>query len=78
MSVRRIIRPRDLIDAGIFGSAMSLWRARKFDPDFPSPVEIGGGIGWFEDEVNAWLESRPRRSSKAGADVASSELAEAV
>ena len=28
---------------------------------FPEPVQIGPNkIGWYEDEVEAWLESRPR------------------
>ena len=28
---------------------------------FPEPVQIGPNkIGWYADEVTAWLESRPR------------------
>jgi len=28
---------------------------------FPEPVQIGPNkIGWYADEVEAWLESRPR------------------
>ncbi len=30
---------------------------------FPAPVEIGpNSLGWFEDEIEAWLASRPRRT----------------
>ncbi len=28
---------------------------------FPEPVQVGPNkIGWYEDEVEEWLESRPR------------------
>ena len=28
---------------------------------FPEPVQVGPNkIGWYEDEVAAWLDSRPR------------------
>ena len=43
-------------------SRVQRWRDVKAGA-FPSPVEIGPNrIGWFEDEVEAWLESRPRRT----------------
>jgi prophage regulatory protein len=33
---------------------------------FPAPVELGpNSIGWFEDEVEEWLASRPRRTYSA-------------
>ena len=40
-------------------------RPRDFDPSFPKPIRLGGdgpsaAVGWFEDEIEAWLESRPR------------------
>jgi hypothetical protein len=61
MRMRKILRPKDLIGPGRpFGSLMTLWRLRQ-EPDFPMPIEIGGGIGFFEDELNSYLESRPRR-----------------
>ena len=38
------------------------WRDIKAGK-FPAPVEIGANrIGWFEDEIDAWLASRPRRT----------------
>jgi predicted DNA-binding transcriptional regulator AlpA len=56
---RRVLRFKDLKERGIVGSRMSLHRARQ-NPDFPMPILIGGGIGWFEDEIDQWLENRPR------------------
>ena len=35
--------------------------------DFPPPLRLGlRSIGWLEDEVLRWLESRPRASSDEG------------
>ena len=31
---------------------------------FPEPVNIHNKLFWFEDEVLAWIESRPRVSEK--------------
>jgi len=31
----------------------------RFDSTFPKRVSLGvGSVGWYESEVNAWLESR--------------------
>ncbi|MBF0422052.1 MAG: AlpA family phage regulatory protein [Magnetococcales bacterium] len=40
---------------------MTLWRLRE-EGIFPVPIKIGRGknIGWFEDEIRAWQEGRPR------------------
>jgi predicted DNA-binding transcriptional regulator AlpA len=68
--MRKILRYNDLVERGICGSRMTLHRMRK-DPAFPVAVEIAGGIGFFEDEIKVWLESRPRRApSKAAATCA--------
>lgn len=56
----RIVRFRDLQEKGVCGSRASLFRVRRDDPTFPLPVEIGGGVGWVEDEIDAWLAARPR------------------
>ena len=38
------------------------WRKIK-EGKFPAPIEIGPNqIGWFEDEIEEWLASRPRRT----------------
>ena len=43
-------------------SRVQRWRRVKAGT-FPAPIEIGPNrLGWFEDEVIAWLESRPRRT----------------
>jgi len=54
-----ILRFLGLQARGVCGSWASLHRLRK-DPDFPKAVSIGGGIGWIESEIDAWLASRPR------------------
>ena len=40
----------------------TLWRkSRNPDDPFPAPVQLGPrSIGWYEDEIAAWLDSRPR------------------
>lgn len=38
----------------------------RYDPTFPRPIRIGlRAVGWFEDEILAWVNSRPRTSSGA-------------
>jgi predicted DNA-binding transcriptional regulator AlpA len=56
----RILRYADLTRKGVCGSWTSLHRLRQDDQTFPQPVAIGGGIGWYEDEIDAWLKARPR------------------
>lgn len=46
------------------------WRDIKAGK-FPAPVEIGpNSIGWFEEEIEAWLASRPRRTYGAPVETA--------
>ena len=43
-------------------SRVQIWRDVKAKK-FPAPVDLGpNSIGWFEDEIDAWLASRPRRT----------------
>jgi prophage regulatory protein len=43
-------------------SRVQIWRDVKAKK-FPAPVDLGpNSIGWFEDEVDAWMASRPRRT----------------
>ena len=43
-------------------SRVQIWRDVRAGK-FPAPVELGpNSIGWFEDEVEAWLANRPRRT----------------
>ena len=58
---RRILRPKQVRLLTGLGRT-SLW-AKSRDPDdaFPAPVQIGpNSIGFFEDEISLWLETRPR------------------
>ena len=35
--------------------------SRYYDPSFPQPVRLSArSVGWFEHEVDAWLDSRDR------------------
>jgi len=45
--------------------ATTAWRRTK-EPGFPSAYQIGpNSVGWDEDEVDAWLESRRRTRREA-------------
>lgn len=57
--MRRIIRKPEVIK--ITGkSGVTIWRDEKAGR-FPKRVRIGSNsMGWFEDEILEWLESRPR------------------
>ena len=62
-SPRKILRAKAVQDATGY-SRVQIWRKSR-DPNdaFPAPVQLGppgGAIGWYEDLIVAWLESRPR------------------
>jgi predicted DNA-binding transcriptional regulator AlpA len=43
-------------------SRVQLWRDVR-EGRFPPPIELGpNSVGWFEDEIDQWLASRPRRT----------------
>ena len=46
----------------------TLWRLQHRDPDFPSPFKIGNKLRWYEEEIAAYLNSRPRRQYVAEVD----------
>lgn len=75
-----ILRFNDLRRKGVCGSRMTLHRLRKEDLTFPVGVAIGGGIGWFEAEIDEWLAARPRikKREQQTTPPASRQLAEAV
>ncbi len=58
---RKIIRKPEVREAtGLSDS--QIWRKAN-DPadDFPFPLSLGANAtGWYEDEIVAWQESRPR------------------
>jgi predicted DNA-binding transcriptional regulator AlpA len=45
------------------GSSRSTVKRLIADPknEFPRPFFVGGRLAWFMDEIEQWLESRPRR-----------------
>ena len=51
-------------------SRVQRWRKIR-KGEFPEPVELGSNkMGWFEDEIDAWLSKRPRRSYSSSSDSA--------
>jgi predicted DNA-binding transcriptional regulator AlpA len=65
----RISRFKDLVEKRVCGSRASLFRLRRDDPTFPLPIEIGGGVGWIESEIDAWLAARPRIAKRVQASM---------
>ncbi len=67
--IRKIIRGKVVVER-VGKSRVQIWRDVRADL-FPLPVEIGpNAIGWFEDEIDAWLASRPRRTYGTEAEAA--------
>jgi predicted DNA-binding transcriptional regulator AlpA len=52
--------------ADLVGSSPPTVRRWSQNPvtGFPEPVNIHNKLFWFEDEVSAWIESRPRVKEK--------------
>jgi prophage regulatory protein len=46
-------------------SDTTIWRLEKAG-DFPARVQIteAGAVGWYEDEIDAWVHDRVRGSGK--------------
>jgi len=61
----RILRFRDLKAKGVAGSRATLFRLQNGDPTFPRAIEVGGGVGWIEEEIDGWIEARPRVVKRA-------------
>jgi predicted DNA-binding transcriptional regulator AlpA len=63
----RLLRYEDLgPEKGIWYSRTHIRRISdpksKWYQGFPQPIERSPGrIGWWEHEIDAWLETRPRR-----------------
>jgi predicted DNA-binding transcriptional regulator AlpA len=57
----RLIAPRELRERyGITYTRAWLWRLAQ-NGDFPPPIRLGGNrIAYREDEIRAWINSRPR------------------
>jgi prophage regulatory protein len=56
---RKILRHPHVIECtGL--SAPQIWRLEKAG-QFPARVQISpGAIGWYSDEISAWVDARPR------------------
>jgi len=57
-SQRRILRLEEVT------ARVSFRRSKLYDliskGEFPKQVDLGGRVGWYEHEVEAWITSRPR------------------
>jgi prophage regulatory protein len=63
---RRIIRG-SVVEDRSGKSRVQIWRDVKAGR-FPAPVQLGpNSVGWYEDEIDAWLATRPRRTYGAPA-----------
>ena len=60
MTVRKIVHNPDVRRA-LKCSRWKVWDLCKNDPDFPKPRDIAGKQSWFEDEIETYKETRPRR-----------------
>ena len=73
MDTKMLRAPEVMVRTGL--SRVTIWR-RVRAGSFPAPVEIGiNSIGWPESEITIWLESRPRRTYGAEAEVPAPEAA---
>lgn len=60
-TLRKILRPKQ-VQALIGKSRVQIWRDVRAGR-FPAPISLGpNSTGFYEDEILAWLESRPRRT----------------
>ena len=60
MESRSIIRGYRALEVKAGKSRVQIWRDIRAGK-FPAPVKVGeNSVAWYVDEVNAWLEARPR------------------
>ena len=58
-------------------SGPQIWRLEKAG-NFPARVQISAGaIGWYEDEIDAWIEARPRGFGRRPAQKAAAQSSSA-
>ncbi len=71
---RKILRPKEVQEL-IGKSLVQIWRDVRAGR-FPAPISLGpNSTGFFEDEILAWLASRPRRTYGAEAKAPAPEAA---
>lgn len=62
MAERKILRGYKAVEDRTGKSRVQIWRDVRAGR-FPAPLELGrNSVGWFEDEIDGWLASRPRRN----------------
>ena len=58
---RNIIRRAKVHGRTGLSNASITRKSDNADDDFPASIQLGPqATGWYEDEINAWVESRPR------------------
>jgi prophage regulatory protein len=65
LAARRIIRRRE-VEGRTGYSGTTIWRKER-DGQFPKRVQLssdGIAVGWYEDEVDDWIQSRIRKPGK--------------
>jgi prophage regulatory protein len=61
LNFRRILRDPE-VSRRVPLSRVQRWRMTKAGM-FPAPVQLGpNSVGWYEDEIDAWLAAQPRRT----------------
>ena len=56
---RKVLRTHQVLELANLTKG-TLYRFVR-ENNFPQPIQLGPKLlGWFEDEVTAWLEARPR------------------
>ena len=59
---RKILRGYKALRSKVGKSRVQIWRDVQAG-QFPAPIDLGpNSVGWYEDEVDEWLASRPRRT----------------
>jgi predicted DNA-binding transcriptional regulator AlpA len=59
-SQRRIVRGYKAVAARVGKSPVQIWRDVKAGT-FPAPIVLGpNSVGWYDDELVAYVDSRPR------------------
>jgi predicted DNA-binding transcriptional regulator AlpA len=62
---RRIVRGWEGASRKTGKSRVQLWRDVR-NGHFPAPLQLGpNSVAWFENEIDDWLASRPRRTYRA-------------
>lgn len=70
MKNRKLLRSRAVQEKTGY-TRVTLWRkSRDPNDDFPLAVQLtpNGPLAWYEDELDAWVASRPRVSFASTAD----------